>query len=141
MLYSVVKCPFTYAASYGQHMGTRRLQRGPTRERIAANLRDLMALRQWSEYDLARESGVAQKTINNILNNRTACNIETGDQLAAAFNLQEWQLMMPNLADTLRSSAGLGKLVEHWQSASDQGRELINLVAEREAAYKVSNDK
>jgi transcriptional regulator with XRE-family HTH domain len=98
-------------------------------------VRALLDMREWSEYDLAKASGVAQKTINNILNRRSVCGIETADSLAAAFGLKGWQLLIPDLPDDVLNSPALGKLVEDWAHSSTEGREHVNRVAEKEAKY------
>lgn len=116
-------------------MATRSKKSASTMQTVADNLRGLMVLRQWSEYDLAKASGVAQKTINNILNMRSACTIDTAAALADAFNLSGWQLLLPNLPGQVTASPTLSKLVADWLHASTDGRELISKVAEREAHY------
>lgn len=102
------------------------------REAVAANLRDLMRLRKWSEHELAKRSGVAQKTINNVLNRKSACSIETAEHLARPFNLAGWHLMIPGLPKVLIDSPTLFTLVQDWMTASDEGRDLIERLAKRE---------
>jgi transcriptional regulator with XRE-family HTH domain len=107
----------------------------PTRESLARNIRYLMKRAEWSESELARRSGVSQKSINNILNLVHSPKLETVDAIAEAFGLTGWHLIMPNLPDDLLTSRTLEGLVRSYVKASDDGRELINRVAEREAAY------
>jgi transcriptional regulator with XRE-family HTH domain len=111
-------------------MATR--QRNGTRKTIALNLRGLLTKRGWSEHALAKHSGVAQKTINNILAERSACTVETAAALAKAFNLTEWHLLIPNLPDELLNSPSLAKIVQDWIHATPEGRDHIESVAKRE---------
>lgn len=92
-MYSAVKCQITTPLGYRGRMA--RLHKNDTRRTVATNLRALLDLREWSEHDLAKKSGVAQKTINNILNMRTAATIETAQSLATPFGLTNWHLLIP----------------------------------------------
>lgn len=107
------------------------------RETLAQNLQHLMELRDWSAYDLAKESGVGQKTIWNILNQQSAPSIETVDRLAAAFGLNLWHLIMSNLPDDLLQSPSLPRIIERYAHARPDDRRLIEGVAERTAQYEV----
>lgn len=121
--------------SYPEYVATRNIGRTDSQDTIAHNVRALMDMRKWSEYDLEKASGVAQKTINNVLNKRTFCGIDTADSLAHAFGLQGWHLLIPELPDELLDSPSLAKLVGDWAHASDEGRKHIAHVAEQEAKY------
>lgn len=106
------------------------------RQTLARNLRFLMKREQLSEEALEKRSGVAQKTINNILNEASAATLDTLDKIAGAFGLTAWHLIMPNLPDELISSPSMEKLYRSYVSASKEGRALIEHVAEREGKYK-----
>jgi transcriptional regulator with XRE-family HTH domain len=106
------------------------------RETLARNLRYIMKIEKLSEEALAKKAGVSQKQINNILNRQHAATIDTLDKIAAAFGLTNWQLMLPNLPDDLISSPSIAKLYKSYINSSDEGRELIDRLAEREAHYK-----
>lgn len=88
-----------------------------------------------SEMDLSKKSGVAQKTINNILRKKTAANIDTVDALAAVFGLNLWHLIMPDLPEELIKSKSIEKLYSSYVNSSNEGRDLIERIAEREAAH------
>jgi transcriptional regulator with XRE-family HTH domain len=103
-----------------------------TRETVAANLRDLLDLREWSEHQLAARAKIAQKTINNILNQRSACSVETAEALARAFNLAGWHLLIPGLPAQIAASPVLFTLVQDWLTSSRDGRQLIEMIAKRE---------
>lgn len=66
---------------------------------LAQNLKALMKTKGGpnSQIALGKKSGVAQATIGRILKQETAASIETVDQLARAFGLEGWQLMVPGM--------------------------------------------
>lgn len=99
---------------------------------LSENVRGLMTLRQWSEHELAQVSGVAQKTINNLLNLRGSCTVTTAELIARAFGLTAWQLLMQDLPTQIQTSPTLSALVGDWLNASAEGRELISKIAHRE---------
>lgn len=107
-----------------------------TKAVLARNVRALMADRQWSERDLAQKSGVSQKAINNLLNQRAAPSSDTIDRIARAFNMQTWQLTLPVEPEQLRDSGRFASLLSHYLVASEQGRTWIARVAEQEAKYR-----
>lgn len=111
-----------------------------TVENFANNLRLLMRLGGLNQTELAKKSGVSQKTISNILNNGQNPTIETADLLAAAFGLEGWHLIMPNLPTDLVSSPTIEALFNSFLGASTGGREMIIKVAEREAEYNTKKD-
>lgn len=129
----LVKNHCTCQAHYApRSMKTRLIQR----EAIIRNLRHLMRKEKLSEQALAKRAGVAQKTINKILNNQSAPTLDTISRLAAAFGLNNWHLIMPNLPDELISSKDLERLYKSYILASQEGREYIVHAAEREAEYR-----
>lgn len=113
------------------------MARTPPKAIVAKNLRRLMDTEGLSEAALSRRTGgnVSQKAINNILNQRQACTIETADKLARAFDLDLWCLLLPTLPEDSSVIGSMRKLYDSFATASPEGQELINKVAEREAAY------
>lgn len=109
-----------------------------TKEIISSNLRALIDLHQWSERVLAEKSKVAQKTVNKILNQESSPSAETIEKLAKAFGLNGWQLMLPNMPTDLLESPSLQVLFDNYASSSGAGREYINRIAAKEAAYRNS---
>lgn len=106
-----------------------------TRDILSRNLRSLMDDNRWSEHDVARKSGVAQKTVNKILNRQTLPRTDTVDRLAKAFGLASWQLTLPVDPEELSDTGSFKVLLSHYLKASPDGRQHINRVAEREADY------
>jgi transcriptional regulator with XRE-family HTH domain len=66
---------------------------------LSKNLKGLMATKAGpnSQLGLARKSGVAQATIGRIIRQETAATIETLEDLAKAYGLQAWQLMVAGM--------------------------------------------
>lgn len=95
-----------------------------------------MRTEKLSEAALAKRSGIAQKTINNIRNGVSAPTLDTIEALASAFNLTGWHLIMPNLPEELISGKSLERLYRAYVAASQEGRGYIDHVAERESGYK-----
>lgn len=108
-------------------------KRPKTEETLAKNLRYLMNKRGWTEEETAKQSGVSQKTVNNALNQTYKAKIETAEQLAAAFKLEGWHLIMPSLIRDLESGGSLSSLMANWTDADDEGKKFIEDMAEREA--------
>lgn len=115
------------------------VKRPTTRETLARNLRVLMGMRDWSQVDLAKKSGVSQRMISHVLKQTTGCSVETADALAKPFNLAGWHLLIPNLPDEILRSPTLSKLVQDYLTATDAGRVMIAMVADREAIYGQNN--
>jgi transcriptional regulator with XRE-family HTH domain len=115
------------------------VKRPHTRETLARNLRALMDMREWTQTEMARRSGVSQRMVSHVLSRSTGCSIETADALAKPFGLTGWHLLIPDLPDELLRSPSLQSLVDAFVHASDSGRAMISMVAEREAKY--GNDK
>ena len=109
---------------------------------LARNLRFLMDRYGYSEAEVARMASVSQKTVNNMLNMRSGAKLDMVDQIAHVFGLNLWHMIMPALPDEYPRLADLDALMENWHNAGDQGKEMIQMIADREASYsKSSNDK
>lgn len=102
---------------------------------LARNLGALMKSSGKSEHVLAKESGVSQKTINNILNRRSAPTIDTADKLARPFGLRSWHLMLPIDSAEILNTRSFETLLTHYVSSTADGREYITRVADKEAKY------
>lgn len=113
------------------------------KENLARNLRLLMDASDLSEERLAKKAGVAQKTINKMLNQTSEATLGTVEKIAAAFGATSWQLIMPDLPLELLSSAKLERLYDHYIKSSREGRDYIDHVAERESQYhpQAGNEK
>jgi transcriptional regulator with XRE-family HTH domain len=110
-------------------------ERTATKTVLARNLRYLMGDRGWDQVDLAKKSGVSQKTVSNILGEIKVPTLDTVDKLASAFGLNLWHLILPTLVEDLKSPTSIRELYAAFSTSNDQGRQFILSVAEREAKF------
>jgi transcriptional regulator with XRE-family HTH domain len=110
-----------------------------TKKHLAANLSLLMGLNDLSQGELAKRTGVSQRTISNILNpdvdpaySPTLNNVE---KVANAFKIQVWHLLLPNLPPELLASRTIEKVVENYTHVDETGRNEINRVVDAEVRY------
>lgn len=106
-----------------------------TVETLAINLRMLMDAYGVSKQDLAIKSGISERMIGYILACERKATIQTADDLAKAFKLTGWQLIMPNLNVDPNKNNRLEQLIENYSNASSEARDYIDKVAERETKY------
>lgn len=101
---------------------------------VAANVSALMEQRGWSQQELERRSGVAQKTVSNIV--RTG-STGTGKlaAIAFAFGLEPWMMLLPRAAD-IQQPKKLSGLMRDYFDCDREGQEHIEKAAERESAYQ-----
>jgi len=107
-----------------------------TRDVHARNLRVLLNAHKMSERALSQASGVSQGQINNILNKRSTCSVETAEALACVFGLTGWHLLLHGLPDELIDSPRIGDMVESYLKMNGQGRELLDALIRRETTRK-----
>jgi len=107
-----------------------------TRDVLARNLRALMTAHEMTERALSQSSGVSQGQINNILNGRTSCSIETAEALAQVFGLAGWHLLLHGLNEELLASPTIGKMVDGYIRMNGEGRALVDAMIRREATRK-----
>lgn len=125
---AAVKYDNTRDSDYRPRMQNRPLPR----ETLAKNLRWLLDKHGWSERSLAKRSKVAQKTVNNILNEVSSPTLDKLEAIAAAFGLTSWQLIMPSLPKELLDSPCIPRILERYASLDDDGREYIDRTLDRE---------
>tara|TARA_R110002094_G_scaffold54390_10_gene65628 strand:- start:945 stop:1295 length:351 start_codon:yes stop_codon:yes gene_type:complete len=81
----------------------------------------------WSEAAISKKSGVAQKTINNILNSRHNPTLLAVERLAAAFRVTPWRLLDPSFAPVLPPADEWEVLQETLSSLTgDQCRQAVS---------------
>lgn len=73
------------------------MKKKPTADRtvLAVNLQELMREREISELGLAKLSGVSQRKINDIVNQRASTTIDIVGRLASALEIESWVLLQP----------------------------------------------
>lgn len=102
-----------------------------TQATLVANLKMLLALKGWSPRQLAKESGVAHRTIAYILAGDSVPSIETADALGRAFGLNGWLMIHPSLTADLERFNDLESLLEMLMKADKQDLKLLKGIAER----------
>ena len=108
-------------------------------EIVAKNVQALLIENDWTQKDLQRKSGVAQKTISNIV--RTG-STTTGriDAIARSVGLPGWTLLLepyPGIR-VLRELAAIASL---FLSCDQEGKAQIKRVAEAEARYSETQNR
>ena len=117
------------------------MKRRKPRETLAQNVNELMRRGKLVQRDLAKMSGVSQRTISNICNpDGPSPTLESVDAVAAAFGLDGWHLIMPTLVDDLAGDTTIAALFSAYEHASAEGRRHIVRVAEREAEYRMASN-
>jgi transcriptional regulator with XRE-family HTH domain len=113
-------------------------RRPNTRETVARNLRMLMGLHNppLDQTELAKRAGVSQKTISNMLDpdrpGISGHNLEKVDQVAKAFGLDAWHLLIPTLPADIEEASRISDLVADYIVAPEKSREMIRHTADRE---------
>lgn len=105
------------------------------RRALADNVRYLMQKHGDNQKSLAERSGVSQSNISYVVSSDRHVRLDTVDAIAAAYGLEGWHLINPNLPNDLLESKTLQKLIRTYIDSSPEGRALIDAVAERESAY------
>lgn len=97
----------------------------PEPNTVAKNIATLMRLREWNQSELDRRSKVSQRHISDILRGQSDCTTEVIEKLADAFDIEPWQLMVPNLSDDLLAGQQLKRLISAYAEIP-AGRALID---------------
>jgi transcriptional regulator with XRE-family HTH domain len=112
-------------------------KRPKPRETLARNINALMTRRNMVQHDLARASGVSQRTVSNLCNpDGPSPTLDSVDAVAAAFGLEGWHLIMPTLIDDLSGDTTIAGLFDAYSHATAEGKRHILRVAEREAEFR-----
>lgn len=103
---------------------------------LVKNLRMLMLSTKMTSADLSTKSHVSKRMIDYILSGERKPSVEVAGQLAEAFGLTGWQLIMPSLTNDLEKNGILDKLIADFLHCGEISQDYILSVAEREAVYK-----
>ena len=107
-------------------------------ETIAGNLERLIKHHEIkSQTELAKKTGVSQRTISNVLRpgSLDSINTETIEALARYFNIEPYHLMIPDLPIEELINKRIEKLIECYSQSSPAGRENLERIAENEVRY------
>lgn len=91
---------------------------------VAKNTATLMKLKGWNQSELGRRSTVSQRHISDLLRGYSDCTTEVIVQLAGAFGIAPWVLMIEDLPAEVLESQRLRILVETYIQ-NPAGRKLI----------------
>jgi transcriptional regulator with XRE-family HTH domain len=104
-------------------MGSPNIEELKLRHWLARNIKHYLRLLEWSENELAKRSGVSQKQVNNITNERTGCSIEAVEWIAREFGVPAWMLMVNGFEDLeVTDIPKLSKLVGQFVGAESKGK-------------------
>lgn len=106
-----------------------------TEKTLSQNLKHLMELSGWNVEEVAKRSGVSKRMVSYVISMERKASITIAEDLAKAFNLEGWHLIMPNLPRDLEQSKALRRLIDDYIGSDNEGRDMISKVAEREAKY------
>lgn len=98
-------------------------------ENFKGNLELLMQLTQTTQNRLARLSGVGQRSIGRILKGEQIPSLDICDQIAHAFGLRAWQMLLPNInpqdpPQLERASAAERRLFDNWREVMLEMKKL-----------------
>lgn len=79
---------------------------------------------------LAKEAGVAPKTMNNFLKGRYNPRLGNIEKVANFFGLTTWQLLVHDMTIMPAATKDVLQLIERFCSVSEEGRKAIMQVAE-----------
>jgi transcriptional regulator with XRE-family HTH domain len=106
---------------------------------LALNVSRLMEHHGLTQEGMAKKAGVSQRSISNLIfiSSPHSPKLKTIEDVAKAFNLQTWHLLLPDAPIDLLLNSSIEKVVSNYASASKEGRDMINRVSDREAAIAV----
>lgn len=104
--------------------------RTPPRQRLAKNLRILAAKAELSGTEIGRKAGIDQKTVTEMMKASFDPRLSKVEKVANVFGMAAWQLLAYDFEERPPDSAQVTRLLEHYTSAPDAGRQAIMQVAE-----------
>ncbi len=105
---------------------------------LAQNIRMLMKHYQQSQEALAKKTGISQKTICNMINpgaTKKGPAIDNVTAIAKAYGLETWHLLVPNQPIETLLSKSIEKLIDNYTLVSNEGRQNLDRISEREVHY------
>lgn len=87
-------------------------------------IRDLMKAKNWSEYKLAKESGLSQSTISNIFSRNSIPSIPTLETICFTFGITLAQFFTENEQEVLLKEEQID-LFEKWMALTVDEKKVI----------------
>jgi len=109
-------------------------------ETIRDNISRLMKAHGWKPKDLAKHAGISPRHANYVPKGGRSPGVEVLTKIANAFRVTVFQLVTPNLPDDVLFSPSVYRLLRNYADASTEGRELIEMQAQREADIQRGRD-
>jgi transcriptional regulator with XRE-family HTH domain len=106
-------------------MGSPTIKNPLVRHLVAQNVRHHLSMREWSESELARRSGVSQKQVNNITRERYGCTIEALFEMARAFRVPPYSMIIPGISESDASLDQLDKVIVGFLTGSEKTRRKL----------------
>lgn len=105
---------------------------------LVANMRALMKINGMTGPALASKSKVSIRMVNLILKKDRTPTLRIVDQIAGAFSLCGWQMIVPEIPRKSDEAKLLAETVSNYLQTSDEGRQYIAHVAQKEAGYNAT---
>lgn len=93
-----------------------------------SRLRKFMVEREWSEYRLAKESGLSQSTLANIFNRNTVPSISTLEMICNAFHITLAQFFSEG--DLVEMTPDMKDLFDNWVSLTPEQKDAVLRIME-----------
>lgn len=90
---------------------------------VIERIKQIAAVKGWSEYRLVKETGLASSTIANIYHRNTIPTIPTLEVICTTFGITLSQFFSED--DVIALTPEQAQLLEHWSSISPTQRELF----------------
>ena len=108
---------------------------------LADNIKHLRTLKGWSQSELARRSGIPQRTISAIENSVHNTGVEHLESLGKALSVPAWSLLFADIDPALFARGALPDLIANFAALPEDSRQEVKHVANREKRYLGCNSK
>lgn len=109
--------------------------RPKTSQTVAKNIQMLIDHWPMDIGEVAKRAKVSRRHIQFILRGERDPSIGVTEQIAGAFGLDGWHLLLLDLDVQLAKQGRLSRLLENYQGCPDASRTYIDQVAERDSKY------
>lgn len=105
---------------------------GERLDNFALNVRAQLRERGWTAPELARRARLSPKTVNNVLNGRHAQQVDVLSKIAAALDLELWQMWLPQLPHDAAHDETFPRLVTSAARLSPEAAARVAHIVELE---------
>lgn len=95
-------------------------------ENVLNHIKELCEERNWSLYQLAKQSGISYSTLNNLFHRQNIPSIPTLMKLCDGFGITLSEFFVENTATTKELTPKQLELVQRWNELSLQDKELLD---------------